>query len=269
MKDCHVHTNISHDGVSSIKEYLEYAPTIGVDEITFTEHYDDYTGLNTKLKTLDIKEYYNKYLLHKENSKVKINFGIEIGLQPDLVEKTENIIKDYPFDFIIGSSHITCKKDMAMDKSFFEGYSRKEAYLRYFKEVLENIKLYKQFDVYGHLDYVVRYGGYDNKKIEYSEFNEILDEILINLIKKDKGIELNTSGIRYGLSSPHPNIEILKRYKQLGGKIITIGSDAHKIEDLSKNFLETIEILENIGYKEIALYHNRVPDFIKIKELKR
>lgn len=266
LKDCHVHTNISHDGMSSIEEYLKYAPAIGVDEITFTEHYDDYTGLETKLKMLDVLDYYNKYLLYKNDDEFKTNFGIEIGLQPDLVDKIESVATQCPFDFIIGSSHITCKKDMAMDKSFFEGYSRRKAYLRYFKEVLQNIKLYNQFDVYGHLDYVVRYGGYDSKKIEYSEFNEILDEILINLIKKDKGIEINTSGIRYGLGNPHPNVDIIKRYKELGGKIITMGSDAHKIQDLAKDFNEAFDILEYVGYREIAIYHNRVPDFVKIRK---
>lgn len=269
MKDCHIHTNISHDGISSIEEYLKYASIIGVDEITFTEHYDDYTGLETKLRTLDVLDYYNKYLLYKNDNILKTNFGIEIGLQPDLVNEIENMTTQYPFDFIIGSSHITCKKDMAMDKSFFDGYSRKEAYLRYFKEVLQNIILYNQFDVYGHLDYVVRYGGYASKKIEYSEFKEILDEILINLIKKDKGIEINTSGIRYGLGNPHPNIDVIKRYKELGGKIITMGSDAHKIQDLAKNFNEAFDILEDVGYKEVAIYHNRIPDFVKIKQLRK
>ena len=175
------------------------------------------------------------------------------------------MVKQYPFDFIIGSSHITCKKDMAMDKSFFEGYTRNEAYLRYFKEVLENIKLYdNEFDVYGHIDYVVRYGNYAEKKIDYEEFREILDKILINLIKKDKGIEINTSGIRYGLGSPHPNIDIIKRYKELGGKIITIGSDAHKIEDLGKDFDIAYNMLKEADFREVAIYHNRKPEFIKI-----
>ncbi len=268
MKDSHVHTNISHDGISSISEYIKIAKEKNVDEITFTEHWDDYTGLETQLKTLDISKYREKYLQYKDDYILKTNFGIEIGLQPDIVKKIENIIKQYPFDFIIGSSHITCKKDMAMDKSFFEGFTRKEAYLRYFKEVLENVKLYNEFDVYGHIDYVVRYGGYAEKKIDYTEFKEILDEILVTLITKDKGIEINTSGIRYGLDNPHPNIEILKRYKELGGKIITMGSDAHKIDDLARNFNMAFDILENIGFEEIAVYHNRVPNFVKIKNIK-
>lgn len=270
MKDCHVHTKISHDGISTIDEYINSAKEKGVDEITFTEHYDIYNGLKTNLKTLDVEFYKNEYLKHKDDTKLKTNFGIEIGLQPDISKQIKNMLDKYKFDFVIGSSHITCKKDMAMDKSFFEGITRREAYLKYFKEVLENIKLYtEEFDVYGHLDYVVRYGGYNIKKIEYKEFSEILDEILNNLIKKDKGIEINTSGIRYGLGMPHPNIEILKRYKELGGKIITIGSDAHNIKDLASHFNEAYDLLEYAGYDEIAVFHDRKPSFVKIKELKK
>lgn len=263
--DSHVHTILSHDGKSSIEEYINNSK--GIKEITFTEHYDIYDGLNTNLKTIDVDNYYKEYLKYKENDVIKINFGIEVGLQPDLVTRINDMLDKYPFDFVIGSSHITCKKDMAMDKSFFDGLTRYEAYLNYFKEVLENIKLYDNFDVYGHLDYVVRYGNYEEKTIDYNEFKDILDEILLLLINKGKGIEVNTSGIRYGLDSVHPNKEILTRYKELGGKIITLGSDAHHVNDLGYNFKETLELLESIGYDSIAIYHNRKPEFIKIKEL--
>ena len=158
---------------------------------------------------------------------------------------------------------------MAMDPRFFEGLTRKQAYLKYFKEVLQNIKKYNnEFDVYGHLDYVVRYGGYDEKSIEYREFREILDEIIFNLVRKDKGLEINTSGIRYGLGYPHPNIEILKRYQELGGHIVTIGSDAHNYHDLGSNFDLAIEILEAAGFDEITMFHRRQPEFIKTKSLK-
>ncbi len=268
MKDCHVHTNISHDGISSIKDYLDIAQSKNVDEITFTEHYDIYDGLKTNLKTLDVNQYEKEYYQCKDDDQLKTNFGIEIGLQPDTYTQINNMVKSHHFDFIIGSSHITCKKDIAMDKSFFDGITRREAYLKYFREVLQNIKLYNdEFDVYGHIDYIVRYGGYAEKKIDYDEFQEILDEILIQLIKKDKGIEINTSGIRYGLGMPHPNKEIIKRYKQLGGKIITMGSDAHKINDLGADFDVAGSILMDAGFQEISVFHNRTPDFVKIKEL--
>lgn len=265
FKDCHVHTNISHDGVSTIEEYLEIASKKKVDEITFTEHYDIYEGLQTNLKTLNVDNYYEKYKKIKEKSDFNFNFGIEIGLQPDISNTIKKMVSKYPFDFIIGSSHITCKKDMSMDKSFFEGLTRKQAYLKYFEEVLENIKIYDEFDVYGHLDYVVRYGGYENKKINYEEFGDILDAILIELIKKNKGIEINTSAIRYGLDSCHPNIEIIKRYKQLGGNIITLGSDAHNTNDLAKDFNLVYDMLEYLNIDNIAIFHKREPEFIKVK----
>lgn len=266
MKDNHVHSTVSHDGKSSIADYIRIAPKLGVDEITFTEHYDDYVGIQTNLSTLDVENYYKTYLTYKNTFDFPINFGIEIGLQPDITESVKALVSAYPFDFIIGSSHITCKKDMAMDRSFFDGYTRKEAYMRYFREVLENIRLYDEFDVYGHLDYVVRYGGYESKHIDYAEFAEILDEIMISLIKKDKGLELNTSGFRYKLGNPHPNFTILKRYRELGGKIITLGSDAHTTADLASGFQDAADLLESIGFHEIAIYHKRKPDFMKISE---
>ena len=94
---------------------------------------------------------------------------------------------------------------------------------------------------------------------------ELIDAILLELIMNDKGIEINTSGLRYGLPYPHPNIEIIKRYKELGGKIITIGSDAHNSDDLAKDFDLVYDILRSLNIKEIAVFHNRIPDFICIK----
>lgn len=270
-KDSHVHTVVSHDGKSTMREYIENAKKYNVDEITFTEHYDIYDGIKTNLHTLDVNSYYRQYMANRDNDLVKTNFGIEIGLQPyeNISRPISSMVKQYDFDFIIGSSHITERKDMAMDPSFFEGLTRKKAYLKYFKEVLQNIKKYNnEFDVYGHLDYVVRYGGYDEKSIEYKEFREILDEILINLVRKDKGLEINTSGIRYGLGYPHPNVEILKRFKELGGNIITLGSDAHNYQDLASNFDTALDVLESAGFDEIAVFHKRQPDFIKTKNLK-
>lgn len=265
--DQHVHSTISHDGISSYEEYIELARLKNTKEITFTEHFDIYDGIETKLKTLNINFYKKQFDNIKNNPyDVKVNFGIEVGLQPDEREKINSTLNQYDFDFIIGSSHITCKKDIAKDSSFFEGLTRHEAYLEYFKEVLKNIQIYHNFDVYGHLDYVVRYGGYLEKSIVYNEFKEILDEILITLIKNDKGIEVNTSGIRYNCYSPHPNIEFLKRYKELGGSIITIGSDAHTINHLSSNFDKAFQLLQYLGFDEYAVFHERKIEMQKIKK---
>ena len=269
MIDQHVHSKISHDGISTIEEHMTYAKEKGIDEITFTEHYDDYTGLETNIKTLDVCNYRMEYLNNKNDDIVKTNFGIEIGLRPESFKVISDVVKNNNFDFIIGSSHITCGKDMAYDKSFFEELTPHQAVVKYLNEVLQNTIIYKnEYDVYGHIDYVIRYiiknYGKVMAKIDYQEFRELLDEILLSIIKADKGIEINTSGIRYGLGTPHPNIEIIKRYKELGGKIITIGSDAHKSSDLVSNFDVVYDMLDEVGFGEITVYHDRVPQFVKI-----
>jgi histidinol-phosphatase (PHP family) len=247
-----------------MEEFVRSAKSKNVDEITFTDHFDIYDGLNTKFYTMDVDLYYQNYLKFKAATDFPINFGIEVGLQPHLTERILNMLGSYPFDFVIASQHVTRKTDIGQDPSFFSGRTRNESYMVYFEEMLENINLYDNFDVFGHLDYVVRYGGFDKKYIEYKEFAEILDEILISLIKRDKGIELNTSGLRYGLPFPHPNTQILKRYKELGGKIITMGSDAHNANDIASDFNKAKELLKTVGFKEIAVFRKRKPYFYKI-----
>ena len=264
FKDSHVHTNASHDGKSGILEYLVVAKAKNVDEITFTDHYDIYDGVATKLTTLDVANCRERYLELTKNADIETHFGIEIGLRPEAEQKIKAMTAANDFDFIIGSSHITCGKDMSMDSSFFDGLTRHEAYMRYFNEVLENINTFDDFDVYGHLDYVVRYGGYDKNHIDYQEFGDILDKILVSLIKKGKGIEVNSSGIRYRLGAPHPNMDIVERFVGLGGKIITIGSDAHSAEDLAKHFQIIKMLLQRRGIKEVAVFKNRVPHFYEI-----
>ncbi len=270
MKDQHIHSTISHDGKSTIAQYIERARELGMESMTFTEHWDDYEGIETSLSTLDIASYYARFNEAKAKTDFPIHFGVEIGLQSyapikaHVKDGVRRMIEEFPFDFIIGSSHITKGLDMAYDKSFFDGLSRREAYMQYFEEMLENICSFDEFDVYGHLDYVARYGGFAQKTIEYAEFSDILDAILSELVKRDKGIELNTAGFRYGLGHPHPNETIIKRYKELGGKLITLGSDAHRAVDLGSHFDVGREILLSAGFTEIAVYRKRIPHFEKL-----
>lgn len=264
FKDTHVHTVISHDGKSSIPEYIVEAKRKDIDEITFTEHYDIYDGVETNLTTLDVDEYRRKYLTFTNGSTVRTKFGIEIGLRPEAEQKIKAMTNTHDFDFVIGSSHITCGKDMSMDPSFFNGLTPYQAREKYFKEILENIDIFDDFDVYGHLDYIVRYGGYKcdyAKHIRYADHAKSLDQILTNLIRKGKGIEVNSSGIRKGLGAPHPNLDIIQRFIDLGGKIITMGSDAHVAEDLGKHFHIVRELLKRRGVEKIAVFENRVPHF--------
>ncbi len=270
MKDMHVHSTFSYDGISTVEEYAKKANEKGVDEITFTEHYDIFDGIETDKKTIQSNLYKMGFIVAKRKVEdtIKVNFGVEVGLQPDMKDRISKDIRHY--DFVIGSSHIINKTDIREGNEFFEGITRKEAYLKYLKEVLENVKTFdKEYDVYGHLDYIIRLGDSNERKLNCDEYGEIISSILEELVKKDKGLELNTSGLRHGCSFPHPNPVILRRYKELGGKIVTVGSDAKRAEDLAKNFDVAYDILESVGFDETAVFHNRKPDFVKIKELRR
>ncbi|MDD3141079.1 MAG: PHP domain-containing protein, partial [Lachnospiraceae bacterium] len=147
----------------------------------------------------------------------------------------------------------------------FEGRSDEEAYEETFRETIENIKAIEDFDVLGHLDYVVRYGKEKAVHYSYSQFASSIDEILRVLIEKGKGIEINTSGYKYGLGFCHPQPIIIKRYKELGGEIITIGSDAHKPEHIAYDFYKVSDILKDCGFKYFTEFKERLPIFKQLK----
>ena len=134
---------------------------------------------------------------------------------------------------MIGSSHLVHRRDPYFP-DYYEGRTEEEAYREYFTSILENLAAFDCFDVYGHIDYVVRYGPNKNQNYSYGKYADILDNILRTLIHKGKGIEINTGGFKYGLGHPNPTEGVLKRYRELGGEIITIGADAHKPEHVDR-----------------------------------
>lgn len=263
--DSHIHSDISFDGRFSIDDFVSTARDMGLSGITFTEHYDIYDGMDPhdeKAKPFDKEEYKDKISLAKERFGDYMRKGVEIGLRPDSKKEIEEIASFFDYDFIIGSSHIACMKNISHDHSFYSGLTKKESYEKYLEEVYENIRLcHNSFDVYGHLDYVARYGKYENPEMEISD---TLDEVLKLIIEKGKGIELNTASFRLGLGDPHPNRKILKRYKELGGDIITLGSDAHSPEHLSFSFDEASKILRDVGFEYYSVYVQRKPEFIRL-----
>jgi histidinol-phosphatase (PHP family) len=128
-------------------------------------------------------------------------------------------------------------------------------------ETLTDIRAIKDFDVLGHIDYIVRYGKEKEKYYSYTKFSDEIDEILKYLIAHGKGIELNTAGFKYGLGFCHPHPEILKRYCELGGEIITIGADGHKPEHIAYDFEKVAPILRECGFKYYTEFKERKPVF--------
>lgn len=264
--DYHVHTSYSSDCSEKMEEIIKEAIEKNIKEIAFTDHIDyDFPG-----EYIDFDVNYDEYVevlsrFKKQYGKeINLKLGVEIGYQDHIEEKIEKLLSKYPFDFVIMSFHTADRKDL-VNGDFFEEKTKKEAYRRYFENVLNGVKKYKNYDVIGHLDFIQRYGGYEDKSISYQEYSDIIDEILKQIIKDGKGIEINTSGIRYGLNKTNPGIDIVKRYVELGGEIITIGSDSHQKSDLAFKFEDVYKKLKEVGLKNISVFNKRKVEFVKIE----
>lgn len=265
--DYHTHSNYSSDGSVSMEEMVLSGIEKGLKEIAITDHVDlDYPPVDYYIGgEFDFGQYQQERLALRQKyaDKIHIVCGLEMGLQARSKEEIDAFFDEKALDFIIGSSHCVEFKDL-YDGSFFVGKPQKEAYRIYFEAVYQCVKVFDCFDVYGHLDFVNRYGDYPNKTLNYQDYSDIIDEILTLLIQKGKGIEVNTSGFRYGLSAPHPQWPIIQRYRQLGGEIITTGSDAHFAKDIASHFDCVYSQLKEIGFKAIATYRERKPVFIDL-----
>lgn len=265
LADCHLHCYFSGDSEANPKDIIKTAIEKGIPYICFTDHLDlDYPDSECDFN-LDIENYYTELLTLKDNytKQITICIGMETGLQPHLSEQLDAKISLKDFDFIIGSSHIINGVDPYYPV-FFENRTNKEAYTEYFESILDCIDSCSNFDVYGHLDYVVRYTPYKNQPFKYKDFSDHIDLILKKLITNGKGIEVNTGGYNAGLSCPNPCPDIIKRYKELGGEILTIGSDAHTADRVGSYFNEVNHLLLDCGFKYYSVFEKRKPLFKKI-----
>lgn len=267
--DFHLHSSFSGDSNTPMEDMILKGIDLGLSTMCFTEHLDmDYVysnndkegmfELSTDSYLYELAKYREKYA-----GQIRLLFGVELGVQPHLKKELAVYAKSYDFDFIIASSHICNRKDPYYP-SFFEGRSDVEAYREYFSSILDNLKAFDNFDVYGHLDYVVRYGKTKDANYHYEDYSDILDKILETLIEKEKGIEINTGAISYGLKELNPCTDILKRYQSLGGEIITAGSDAHKPEDIARGFEKAADILKSCGFRYYTTFEKRSPEFHRL-----
>lgn len=255
LVDYHCHSDYSFDSKAKLEDVVISAIEKGLKELCITDHFDYGTEEYTET---DYKTYKKEFLKLKEKYKneIKFLFGIEVGVQKEHIQTVQKILHGIDFDFKIASTHDVGNIGPHLDK-YWQGLERVEGYRKYYLGMNDSIKAYSDFDVFGHLDYVVRYGPYKNIGFEYGEIGDILDESMKMLIEKGKGIEINTSSIRKGMTEFHPRDEILKRYLELGGEIFTIGSDAHTPEHVGMDVNKAIEKLQYLGVKYLATYENR------------
>lgn len=264
--DFHMHTHHSGDSTAPMEEMIISSINSGLPEICFTEHldldYPVYPDLPPGTFDLDVDSYRNEYELYKKKyeDKIRLHFGVEIGMQTHLFSQNSAFIRSNSFDFVIASIHLVDRKD-----PFYEGFwdfdTIENIFKRYFELTLENIKLFNDFDVLGHLDYIARYVPDGDTTYSYKRFSDQIDEILLYLIKNDKGLDFNSKVLAYTDKKllPNPCPDALKRYHELGGRIITFGSDAHTPNRVGTHFEEAKEIALSCGFTEYYTFDKRVP----------
>lgn len=255
--DYHVHTNFSYDSEETLDAMCKRAIEIGLKEIAFTDHLDLVTDKNFDWQ-IKLKERYETIELAKKKyqGKVKILNGIELGQPQANKLEYERFLKSSSFDFIIGSIH-NLQGDREIEFLDYSTIDCEKMYNDYLDLEIELAKSF-DFDVLGHITLPQRY-MYMNiqKTVDLLQFEKKYKQLFNILLKRKKGIEVNTSGLRKGARETLPSIQVLQWYKQCGGEIITIGSDAHSAKNLSYGIKETYKMLEEIGFKYIMTYENR------------
>ena len=252
-----------------MEEEIRHAIDIGLKTICFTEHNDYGTNPDGSF-VVDTPAYRRAFfeMREKYSGRIELLYGIEAGLQPDrrIFDYFTHYLKEEPFDFIIGSSHVVKNKDPYYP-DFYDGYPDDDAaYRAYFEEELENAELYDDlYDSYGHLDYILRYGKTRNRYFTYEKFADILDPLLEAIISRGRCIEINSAGYRKEMGVPNPHTDIIRRYHDLGGLPPTIGSDAHSTRDMTADFDRVEEDLKNAGFASYSIFRKRRREEVRLK----
>ena len=261
MFDFHMHSRVSFDGHDTGEALARAAKAKGLKEICFTDHLD-YDPLGKMGILAFDTDAYNAEYDHLEIPGLKIRRGMEFGMTADNREQFREDLKRRPFDFVLGSIHFVDDLDVYFE-DYWRGKTVFQAERRYLEATLDCVRVHEDYDVLAHLTYVAKTHCHPAPRpVPYCEHREIVEEILRLLAEKGKGMELNTSGVdRCG--GYLPTADYLRRFKDLGGEIVTIGSDAHRSNRVGQYSREACGILRDIfGY--VCTYENRKPVFHKL-----
>ena len=261
MFDYHIHSGVSFDTNESVDAILEAASKAGLREICFTDHYD-FRFEPDAAHDLFTKASYDAAYAGISHPSLSIKRGVEFGLTTWNAPHLRDLLREYDFDFVLGSVHYADGYDPYM-KEYWYGKTERQAYLGYLDRVLECVKVHTDFDVLGHINYVAKSPQNPTRSpLFYKDYREVCDEIMRELAERGKGMEINTSGVdRVGEFLP--GADFLRRFRELGGEIVTVGSDAHTRDRVGQYSSEALAILkETFGY--VCTFECRKPIYHKL-----
>lgn len=262
--DIHTHSIHSFDGNDPVEELCQSAIEKGAKVIAITDHCDiDGADMDPdELCPAQLKDI--NYCINKYSDKIEILKGIEIGQGIYRKKETQALLNKYDYDFVLGSLHNLEN----MEDFFFldyKNYDIDELLTRYFDGLLELCK-WDAFDSLAHLTYPLRYIVAREKiDVDMNKYSDVCDAIFEELIKSDKALEINTSGLFMDMKDTLPNISFVKRYKQLGGKYITLGSDSHYANRVCQGIEQGFDIARAAGFDFVTVFEKRQPRLIEIK----
>lgn len=270
--DYHVHTDYSDDSDYPMEDVVKDAIRLGMDEICFTDHVDYGAKVDwdsgeeipycngLAMVNVDYPAYVEEIrsLRERYGGRLAIKMGLEFGMQKHTIPQFEALYRRYPFDFIILSVHQIEDKGF-WSQEFQQGRTQKEYNERYYEELLYLVRHYQNYSVLGHLDLVLRYDKQGIYPFHYVK--HYVEEILAEVIKNGKGVEINTSSHRYGVADSTPSKKILSMYHEMGGEILTLGSDSHAPAHLGTYMEESKKLLKEIGFRSFCTYEKMQPVF--------
>ena len=264
--DNHNHSQFSFDGKrTSVEASTRAAAEADLGGICFTDHCDHYVPPMKASFENVVPEYFNVEEQQAEISRVqsligdrtKILKGIEIGMYEECHEQIRKVLDENSFDQIIASVHYIEKTDPYYG-GYYDGKDWKQAYGTYLETIYREMKWLEDFDIMGHYDYIVRYASYPVTSIRYRDFSDIFDEMFRYLIHEGKALEINTKSYEghRGRMVELDN-DVLLRYREMGGEIVSLGSDSHEPSRVGAGFVRHAEFLKAMGFRWTAHYESR------------
>lgn len=263
--DYHLHSSHSPDGKSPMEEICRAAISRGFDEIAVTDHFECYSPSHPK-------GFFTESYLEKNQREIDrcrelfagqlvIRRGIELGQPTINPDWAGQILSRFSFDFVLGSVHKI--RDLDLGLVAFKECHLDDLCLRNLSALYDLVET-GDFDCLGHIDLIKRYAARQGIPVELCDYPEQLEAVLRKLIERGKGLEINTSGLRQEASSVLPGLRLLKLYKELGGEILTIGSDAHRAADVGADWGEAADIAVQAGFRYLTSFESRKPVFHKL-----
>lgn len=250
--DTHIHTRYSADSNLAVEAAVSQAAKLGLG-IIITEH-TDLAFPEPDVITFDVDHYFKDYNQYRSD---KVLLGIEVGMGADCVGENQRIVVNHPFDYVIGSVHAVNNIDIYLE-SYYHSRTKREAYEQYFTWMLTCLKSHDFIDSLGHIDYIARYARYQDPEVYYHEFSDWIDEILKTLAQNGKALEINTrrltSQVAVDIVRP-----IYQRFYELGGQMVTIGSDAHRQQDIGNRMDVAYDLAQACNLK-VVYFKQRKPE---------